>query len=78
MTDSIWAVVAGVVKALGLQIDYVLYEMSYANLTLYSASLPTYSKPKKDAGAGKSEEKDIIKADDPQNRELLRKIIDQS
>ncbi len=76
LTDSIWAVVAGVSKSLGLTIDYVLNEMSYANLNLYSASLPTYRKPDKD---GKRDGKgETIRADDPKNRDRVRDFINQS
>lgn len=79
LTDSIWAVVAGVAKALGLRIDYVLNDMSYANLNLYSASLPTYRKAQKDKQQGSINDKqDIIKADDPKNRELVRQFIEES
>lgn len=78
LTDSIWAVVAGVAKALGLRIDYVLYDMSYANLNLYSASLPTYRKPDKSNNKEGMQEQDVIKADDPTNRELVRKFIEES
>lgn len=37
-----WAVVAGAVKAFGLPVGYVLYDLSYANLVLLGATLPTY------------------------------------
>lgn len=81
LTDSIWAIVAGTAKALGLHIDYVLYDMSYANMQLYSASLPTYRKPDKDkadgGGEGKAKEP-VINGDDPSNNDFLRKIIDES
>lgn len=71
-----WAVVAGAAKALEQSIDYVLNEMSYANMLLYTACLPTYHKPDKE----KEEvpDTDIIRADDPKNRDILRKIIDES
>lgn len=67
---------AGVSKSLGLTIDYVLHEMSYANLNLYSASLPTYRKPDKDGRRGGKEQ--TIRADDPKNRDLVRDFINQS
>lgn len=69
--------VTGVAKSLGLHIDYVLYDMSYANLNLYSASLPTYRKPDKKETPGK-DKKYVINADDPNNRDLIRQIIDAS
>ena len=74
MSDSIWAVIAGTVKAYNLPINYVLYEMSYPNIILYGAVLPSYSSKKKDKkDSGKQ---DIIKVDDPKNREKVRKILD--
>lgn len=47
MNDSIWAVVASVVKNFNLPIDYVLYEMSYANALLYNSVIPTTDTKKK-------------------------------
>lgn len=55
--------------------DYVLYEMSYANMQLYSASLPTYKKPK--TGDSKPGEKqEIINAGDPKNKDRVREFLD--
>lgn len=44
-------------------------------MILYGAVLPTYEKPKKadNNGGGKQ---DIIKADDPANRDKVRKLIE--
>jgi hypothetical protein len=39
--------IGGVAKAYGWTPDYVLYEMSYANMILYSAVLPTGASSKK-------------------------------
>lgn len=48
--------------------------MSYANLTLYGASLPSYKSPKdKDKSQGKHE---IIDAGDPKNKEQVRAFLD--
>jgi len=59
------------VKAYNLSIDYVLYEMSYANLILYSAVLPSYQSGKKrENGEG-----EVINGDDPANSELIHNII---
>ncbi|MDR0429366.1 MAG: hypothetical protein LBH58_02665 [Tannerellaceae bacterium] len=69
--DSIWAVVAGIVKSYNLPIDYVLYEMSYANMIMYASVLPGYSD--KNKGAGKDNE--VINADDPKNRDKVRSIL---
>lgn len=65
---------AGTVKAFNLPIDYVLYDLSYANLTLYGASLPSYKSPKdQQEKKGKG---DIINADDPKNKERVRAVLD--
>lgn len=59
------------VKAYNLSPDYVLYDMSYANVLLYGAVLPSYDNEKTEEG--KSEE--VIKADDPANRDKVRNIL---
>jgi len=46
--------------------------MSYANVIMYSAVLPSYRKGSKD-GQGKQ---DIIRADDPRNRKKVREFLD--
>lgn len=56
--------------------DYVLYEMSYANMALYSAVLPSYRKPKDKDGKKRGRRK-AVKVDDPGNREKLRKIFER-
>jgi len=47
--------------------DSILYELSYANLILYSSTIPGRDDEQK------SEE--IINADDPKNKEKIRKIL---
>lgn len=65
---------AGTVKAFNLPIEYVLYELSYANLTLYGASLPSYKSPKdKKAKDGKGE---TIDAGNPKNKDKVRAFLD--
>lgn len=67
--------VAGLAKAYTLPFDYVLYDMSYANMTLYGSVLPQY-----DADKDKKEEnppQKVVKADDPANRELVRKFFEE-
>ena len=63
---------AGTAKAFNLPIDYVLYDMSYANLTLYGASLPSYRSHSK----GKQGEEEVIDASDPANKERVRAFLD--
>lgn len=77
LTDSVWAVVAGAAKALEQPIDYIINEMSYANMLLYTASLPTYQKTDKGENKGKPDT-DIVRADDPKNRDIVRKMIEES
>ncbi len=68
-----WALVAGFVKAYNLPLDYVLYDMSYANMVMYSAVLPSYDS-KKDRGS-ETGKQDIIKADDPRNSEKVLALL---
>ena len=60
------------VKALGLDIDYVLYDMSHTNLILYGASLPAYRSPRDKGGSDGDE---CINADDPSNRDRVRAFL---
>lgn len=63
------------VKAFNITPDYVLHEMSYANMLLYSASLPTYRKPKtEDKKTG--EQQETIDAGDPRNKNRVREFLD--
>ena len=64
--------IAGTVKAFNLPIDYVLYEMSYANLTLYGASLPSYKSTKGKKGG----DEETIDAGDPNNRDKVRAFFE--
>ncbi len=64
---------AGTVKAFNLPIDYVLHELSYANLTLYGASLPSYKSPENKKGRhGKG---DTIDAGNPKNKDKVRAFL---
>lgn len=49
---------ASVAKTYRLSFEYVLYGISYANVVLYTAVLPTYTT---------DNNKNELKADDPQN-----------
>lgn len=73
MNDSVWAVIAGIVKAYNLPIDYVLYDLSYTNLVMYGAVIPS-------SRGGRSteewKEKGVINADDPKNRDKVRQYLD--
>lgn len=53
----------------------VLYDLSYANIVLLGATLPSYHpKREKDGKNGKDGRR--IKADDPRNREEVRRLIE--
>ena len=47
--------------------DYILYELSYANLILYSSTIPCYDDEEND--------EEEINADNPMNKKLVRKIL---
>lgn len=65
--------IAGVVKGYSLPIDYVLYDMSYTNMIMFGAVIPSYNSKRK----GKdSKEQEVVKADDPRNRARVRKIFE--
>ena len=59
-------------KAFSLPVEYVLHEMSYSNLILYGASLPTYRSPEDRKGSGD------IDASDPENAGKVRAFIKSS
>lgn len=55
-------------KAFGLPLDYVLYDMSYANVILYSATLPSYDGSK---GCGATHETRLDIADSRQRGRIM-------
>ena len=66
---------AGFVKSFGVSFDYVLYDLSYVNLLMYSSTLPSYETGKKGKNGGESEEQEVVRADDVKNRENVLAII---
>lgn len=59
------------VKGFNFPVDFVLYDLSYANLILYGATLPRYDRPKK-----KGEKKqEVINASDPRNRQEVQNFF---
>lgn len=52
--------------------EYVLYDMSYANMIMYGAVLPSYKSGKKNE---KSNTRAVINADDPRNKDKVRSIL---
>ncbi len=63
-------------KGYGLSIKYVLYDMSYANMIMYSAVIPSYNSENGNRFSDKSKEQETIKADDPRNKARIRQILD--
>ena len=57
------------VKAFGCSIDFALHELSFVNIMMYNAILPSV-----DTGDKKDVEK-VINASDPRNKELTRRIM---
>jgi hypothetical protein len=53
--------------------DYVLYDLSYANLILLGATLPSYDSEKSKASSHRHEE--VINAEDPRNKEKVRQFF---
>lgn len=67
--------IAGFVKAFGVTFEYALNEVSYANMVLYGATLPSYGDLKDGKQKKDKDGNDIIRADDPKNKELVKAII---
>lgn len=63
---------AGISKGYNLSFDYVLYKMSFANIRMYNAVLPTLPKKKDDE---KSVGEIVINGDDPANSELVKSAM---
>lgn len=57
------------VKAYGCTIDYVLHDISFANVLLYNAVLPSYDSNRQDS------KNDVINASDPKNKEAVHKVL---
>lgn len=68
-----WAIVAGTIKAFNFSLEYVLYELSYANMIMLGAVLPSYESSKTPSTQDKE-----INAEDPKNRDLVRSIFANS
>lgn len=68
--------ISGIVKAFNLTIDYVLYDLSYVNLVLYGASLPSYKGPKGKNGEGQNNK--VINGDDPTKQAEIDKLFDET
>lgn len=49
--------------------------MSYANMIMYGAVLPSYKSSKKNATSKVGNDNEMINADDPRNRDKVRRIL---
>lgn len=70
--DSIWAIISGFAKNYNYTIDYVLHEISYANIVMYGAVLPVY---RSDSKKKEKEKEKAIDMDNPENANFLDKLI---
>lgn len=59
------------VKGFGFPLEYVLYDLSYANLAMLGATLPNYGR-RKETSSGE----EIIDASDPRNKDRVRNFLD--
>ena len=71
--DSPWAIVGGIAKAYNFPIDYVLYELSYPNLILLGAVIPSYQGVK-----DKKKDEEVIREGDERHRDALRELFDKA
>lgn len=58
---------AGTVKGFRIPVEYVLYDISYANIIMMGATLPSYNS-KRDKNKHNQE---VIMADDPRNKDRV-------
>lgn len=63
--------VAGIIKGFNFTMDYVLYELSYANMIMLGAVLPSY-----DSKRNKEKRQDVINASDPRNKDKVKAFFD--
>ena len=62
------------VKGFKLPMDYVLYDLSYSNLILLGATLPSYSYDKEKRNRS-SAGQDVIDAEDPNNKDAVKQFF---
>ena len=58
----------------------MIYDISFQNLTLYGAVIPSFGTGRKDTGEGagrKGDKEEILWVTDPQNRQRAIEIISQ-
>ena len=66
--------ILGVCKNIGCTPDYALYEMSYANVILYSRATPTYDDIKESRESKKKKFDKSLDANNPDNFHLSKEI----
>ena len=60
-------------KGFRFPLDYVLYDLSYANLILLGATLPSYDPDRKKRTPQGDQE--VVRADDPRNKDKVRQFF---
>lgn len=70
-----WAIAGGVAKAYCLPFDYVLHDVSYTNVMMYCAVLPSYERDDDDKSTKRGKRERVINASDPKNRDEVHKIM---
>lgn len=55
--------------------NYVLYDLSYANLILLGATLPSYNSEKSKSDRASKSNEEVINADDPNNKDKVRQFF---
>jgi len=63
--------VAATAKAFNISFEYVLHEMSWQNMSLYCATLPTYNDKKEQ---GQKKEEGVLNADKEISKEQLAQL----
>lgn len=67
---------AGFVKTFGVSFDYALNDISLANVIMYDRVIPAYVPKDRDGHGGTPCTKDeLVRADDPKNRDMVKAII---
>lgn len=65
--------VGGFLKAYNFPLDYVLYDLSYSNMILFGAVLPSYQS--KEDKEKMKQAQDVIKASDVKNNDKVKDLI---
>ena len=58
-----------------MSFEYALFNISFANLLLYSSTLPSYELDKEGKKGNGKEKGDVVNGDDPKNKDLVKAII---